>query len=612
MKLSPACRLFCVIAPLIPARAATAAGQEDASVAPFPLPLLGWSDAQAGGPAAAGPASPTGAGGGPNTALSFGGLSEPMNPLGPSVIFPDVPLPDGTSVTLSVEQVDPSEIGFGFHVDGQPAQGLLAELGLSVYVGKVVGVPNSETALAFSKYGSRGWIQREDDLFHLLAQPGANGNWKQSTSQMVSEATLWAWGNEPEADCRTSSLPPMELPSFPGMEQKGQGKEFAVAPDLLDCSVAIETDDQLYQVFGDVNAEAAYVTTLLTWVSYRYEEQIQTVLTYPYVMFHTQGTDPWTSQENGGDAVSLLFELQAAWQFNVPNGAQLGAFVSGAPLGGGVAWLPGLCNAPYNFSVSSHIAGTVQFPVVQQGGNWDFIVLAHEIGHNFFAIHTHDYCPTPLDECAPLGYLGYCQTQQVCSNQGTVMSYCHTCSPGTANITTYFHPESASDMREWAALGLDPFSNPPTYYSTCLPLYVETPVVYCTAKVNSQGCTPAIGASGHATLSGLDDFHITATDIINQQDGLLYFGLAQTNKPFQGGTKCVLPPTSRTSVQNSLGSAPGLVDCSGTYDLTLSHLLMANKGLSAGMTVYAQYWSHDPQALSGTNLTDAIQFHVEN
>ena len=42
------------------------------------------------------------------------------------MIFPDVPLPDGTSVTLKVKQVDVARIGFGFHVDGQPAQGMLA------------------------------------------------------------------------------------------------------------------------------------------------------------------------------------------------------------------------------------------------------------------------------------------------------------------------------------------------------------------------------------------------------------------------------------------------------------------------------------------------------
>ena len=78
------------------------------------------------------------------------------------------------------------------------------------------------------------------------------------------------------------------------------------------------------------------------------------------------------------------------------------------------------------------------FPVQQQPNNWDFMVFAHETGHNFNSPHTHDWCPTPLDECASSNYFGSCQTQQNCTNMGTIMSYCHLCSGGTANITTFF------------------------------------------------------------------------------------------------------------------------------------------------------------------------------
>jgi hypothetical protein len=329
------------------------------------------------------------------------------------------------------------------------------------------------------------------------------------------------------------------------------------------------------------------------------------------VNFYTQGNDPWATQENNGSSVDLLQEFQQAWAGNIPNNAALATFLSAAQLGGGVAYFPGLCNEPYNFSVSGHIAGTVTFPVVQQGGNWDFIVVAHEIGHNFMASHTHDYCP-PLDQCVwpepPQGC--YPIKAQICTTQGTVMSYCHLCQGSAANITTYFHPQSAQDIRDWAT-GNDVWANPGVPPCANLPLYVQTPVVYCTAKVNSKGCTPAIDAYGHATLSGPDNFHITASNIINNQDGLLFYGLAQMAKPFQGGFKCVQAPTWRSSLQNSGGSAAG-VDCTGTYDLPLSHLLFNFKGIAAGSTVYAQYWSHDVQSPFGTNLTDAIQFELGN
>lgn len=591
-----------VIVAALPAQARDVHAEPRAE-APFPLELLGSSDTLAPADPAelpagqAGPAAPAAVTAGSGTMLHFGALGELGDLSGSEQIrFVDVPLPDGTTVDLDMQLVSTAGLSFGLHVDGQPAPGLLGKLGLTVYVGEVEGATQSSAALAFSQYGSRGWIQRDGDLFHLLAQAGPGGNWNQSVSTMVSDATLVAWGNQPQPPCEADALPKAPIAPYHEVEQKGSGNVL-LPEDLYECTIAVETDDQLYALFGDVNAEATYITTLLTWISYRYEEQIQTVLTFPYVMFHTQGADPWVTQEQGGGSIGLLFEFQAAWGSSLPMNAKLAAFLSGANLGGGVAYAPGLCFPGYNFSVSGNIGGTVQFPVVQQGGNWDFIVAAHEIGHNFSALHTHDYCP-PVDECPPSAYFGQCQTQQVCSSQGTVMSYCHLCAPGTANITTYFHPVPQADMRFWAS-------------SWCLPLYARTPEVYCTAEVNSQGCTPSIDAEGHPTLSGLDNLRVTASNVINQQDGLLFYGLTKGAKPFLGGTKCVLSPTWRTQVQNSGGSAATTVDCSGSFDIQLSHLLFQAKGLGPGTTVFAQYWSLDPQGVGGTNLTDALKLHLE-
>jgi len=236
---------------------------------------------------------------------------------------------------------------------------------------------------------------------------------------------------------------------------------------------------------------------------------------------------------------------------------------------------------------------------VQQGpANWDFMVTAHEIGHNFGSPHTHDYCP-PLDECAPPGYFGGCQTQQVCTNQGTIMSYCHLCSGGLANVTTYFHPQNVIDMRAWVE-------------GTCLPAYCADPSVYCVGKQNSAGCTPAIDASGHATLSGLDDFHVVATSVLNQKLGLVFWGFNPASTPFQGGTKCVASPTRRTPLQASGGSALPAIDCTGSYDFFWSHAYAASKGLTGGTDLYCQYWYRDSGASFATGLSNALQFTLCN
>jgi hypothetical protein len=513
-----------------------------------------------------------------------------------------VVLPDGRAVELELERVDLSRLESAIHVDGAPWRDALAHVGLTVWIGELAGAPGSEVALSFSQFGSRGWIKADGEAFHLMPFPDADGDWAGGGARFASELTLLGEGLEPRNLCASEQLGEQllgELGASGIRPTQAQGGKIAQSVDLLELPLAIDCDYQLFQLFGNASAEMAYVTTLLSWVSARYEEQISTVFSYPYLNFWTTSSDPWVAPDDpfSYNCVDLLYEVQEAWQFNVPGGGLIGHVISGASLGCGVAWLPGVCNDPYNFSVSTAMDGLTQFPVQQQPDNWDFMVVAHELGHNLNAPHTHAYCP-PLDECAPAGYFEGCQTQQVCTSEGTIMSYCHLCDGGFTNITTYFHDQSALDMRAWAE-------------QNCLPLACAAPATYCTAKVNSQGCLPAMDVSGSATLSGLDDLHLTASNVLNNKSGLLFWGFAPTSVPFQGGTKCVAPPTKRTPLQDSGGDPPP-DDCTGSYDFHFSASYMQSKGLTAGTTVYAQYWSRDPSSPSTTGLTDAVSFTICN
>ncbi len=505
-------------------------------------------------------------------------------------------LPDGSEADLELERLSIERLGFGFQVDQGPAPGLLSGLDLSVWAGKIAGRADSEVMLSFSQAGSRGWIQRGADLFHLAAVPEVDGGWSRPEARLVSEERLIALGLDRQPFCASDELAENQAPprAHPASSSQAAG-----APSLYECKIAVETDYQLHQVFGNnLSAQTAYVTSLMTWASFRYEGQIGTILTYPYVKFYTTPADPWVAQDNGGNCIDVLYEFQAAWQNNIPAGGEIGHFLSGANLGCGVAWLPGLCNPPYNFSVSGNINGDVSFPVQVSPDNWDFMVVTHELGHNFNSPHTHDYCP-PLDQCAPSGYFGQCQTQQVCTNQGTLMSYCHLCSGGLSNVTTFFHPTNVADMRAWVE-------------STCLPLACGDPVVYCTAKTNSVGCVPEIGWSGHPTLSGLDDLAVTASQVVNSQNGILFYGWAPDAKPYQGGWICVGPPIVRTPVQVSGGTPPPATDCSGTFSFAWTHAKLLAAGLGAGVTIYLEYWYRDPLALAASGFTDSLTLTICN
>jgi hypothetical protein len=138
------------------------------------------------------------------------------------------------------------------------------------------------------------------------------------------------------------------------------------------------------------------------------------------------------------------------------------------------------------------------------------------------------------------------------------------------------------------------------------------PTTYCTAKLNSQFCLPAIGSSGFASASNLQPFSITAANVLNLKSGLLFYGYAAQAVPFQGGTLCVLSPIRRTPVQNSSGSASG-TDCSGTFAFDFNaHIASGADPLiqNVGQQVRAQYWSRDPADPFTTSLTNALQFAV--
>ena len=139
--------------------------------------------------------------------------------------------------------------------------------------------------------------------------------------------------------------------------------------------------------------------------------------------------------------------------------------------------------------------------------------------------------------------------------------------------------------------------------------------VYCTAKVNSLGCTPMIDFIGTPSATSPDPFTITGSTVLNFRNGLLFYGyLGPASAPFFGGTLCVQPPLRRTGVQNSGGTMPPAMDCSGLYSFDFNALIQSSVDplLVPGQQINAQYWSRDPLHLDGTGvgLTDAIEFVI--
>ncbi|MBL9120306.1 MAG: hypothetical protein JNL80_10385 [Phycisphaerae bacterium] len=254
-----------------------------------------------------------------------------------------------------------------------------------------------------------------------------------------------------EAGADPSLLPPgtdfcaSDLLSIPDVPAGGSDGGIAGgSPNgCREVDIAIDTDWEFTaSVFGgSTSAAATYALALTAASSEIYTNDLNVRLRVSYLRLWTGAngaSDPWDQSST----TNQLFQYRDYWVAN--EGAvqrDLGHFLSGRGLGGGVAWLPGLCGGEYAFGLSANLGGYFPYPLLDHSGsNWDIMVYSHELGHNFGSPHTHSYNP-PLDGCGN----GDCSA----ANTGTIMSYCHTCSGGLANIALHFHPENVVTMTEF-------------------------------------------------------------------------------------------------------------------------------------------------------------------
>lgn len=130
--------------------------------------------------------------------------------------------------------------------------------------------------------------------------------------------------------------------------------------------------------------------------------------------------------------------------------------------------------------------------------------------------------------------------------------------------------------------------------------YGPQPYSYCVGKLNGQGCTPEISASGVCSVSGSQPFFVIATQVSSNKFGRLFYSFGPASVPFVGGTQCVTSPIVRTPLSNAGGTGP----CSGvlSYDFHARVVSGIDPALVPGRLVYAQYWYRDPTDPAGFGL----------
>ncbi len=134
-------------------------------------------------------------------------------------------------------------------------------------------------------------------------------------------------------------------------------------------------------------------------------------------------------------------------------------------------------------------------------------------------------------------------------------------------------------------------------------------VVYCASQANTNLCLPAISGSGSASATAGSGFVIEATGVISGNPGLLFYSkTGEASMPFQNGTLCLASPTTRTPVQ--LASTAAGCEAKFSFDFNAWIAGGMDPDLTAGTTVWAQYWSRDVNDSFGSNFTDAVRFTI--
>lgn len=295
--------------------------------------------------------------------------------------------------------------------------------------GKVIGDDDSMVFIGISSNSTHGFVQHNNKLHFISTGPYRNEMQEQLALQIANAASLPA-PNSPEEFCQTRFDGDMLL-EFSNSIPIETG-EIAGSPPCREVDVAVDTDWEFTgNLFaGDTTASAEYALFLMAAMSEIYQRDLNTRLYVSFLRVWSENNDPY----NAGGAGAALNQLRNHWIANHGDvKRELVHLFSGVSLGGGVAWGLGLvCSYDEGYCVSGNLNGSFPYPLEDNNNNnWDPIVVAHEMGHLFGSPHTHDYNP-PIDECA----FGNCKN----ADQGTLMSYCHTCPGGLANFNLKFHP----------------------------------------------------------------------------------------------------------------------------------------------------------------------------
>ena len=426
---------------------------------------------------------------------------------GQHLFMEDFPLDQNRRVTLQLEEASALAHDAKLIVMRHDEHGRLIEVERPwptcfIFNGTVVGEPTSKVFLAVCNEIVNGWITVDGTRFVI------------GTRYSDRLTLIYDENNVPEGMINWARYECNVQATKDGSQNATGGGERDPGDECPQVKIAIDTDFEFtYELFdGSETAAANYVNTLVSSVAVIYKAQISVPsgaginLKLQYLRLWTANDDPWTGTDTG----SQLSQFSDYWRTNMGGvDRHLAHLLNARNLGGGMAMLRALCSLDIGYAVSGGLSGSFPTPLEdEQAENWDPIVFAHETGHNFGMIHTHDplwpYLEPTIDDPNP----DMCGNDDCAGASGApIMSYCHLCEPGyISNIAMEFDDDNA----ERAELFIEHLEcsfypeDPPTIIDDRATTDMNTPVdVYVLANDIANDCnTLSITAFDRRGLRG--------------------------------------------------------------------------------------------------------------
>ncbi len=361
----------------------------------------------------------------------------------------ELPLDDGRIVHLELRRFSVTVPDSQFVTRDASGPTRMATPDVVLFRGQISGEPGSHAFMAFSRGGAvNGYLAFENGHRHFVS----TGPWPgRSRSAALTGAQMKALGSGAVASVESSGVTisrasadstwPEDLPvcGVTGahdlrIESSGiaaRGINAGLGPRVI--FVAVDTDQEFFQLFNDSAEAQAYIVQVIGAVSDIYIRDFNAKLILTFSRLWPDGGEPFSADSLGS--------FSGYWDFaEDPTPYHLIHLMSGRrdlPYGG-VAFVAGSCSG-FAYGIGGFLLGSFPTPVDGPDlGNWDVVVVAHEMGHNMGTFHTHDGYSPPIDTCGSDGIWA----------RSEIMSYCHTTAGGLLNIEMRFSKRIQDVVRQ--------------------------------------------------------------------------------------------------------------------------------------------------------------------